>query len=179
MRDARGLGKLANTRSRALAAVRDLVFRLNLVPAPSFPVLTDGVLARDDAGRLQKPAGSVPGQGRVADQAGTHRLDDVTPFGFVLITRRPVLAGLPADLRSALTAIGLHEVVVADQPHGAAQYGDVDGVYRNMLDDLGADLLVVRPDLVLYGHARADHAEALLHGLVRRLSRPLTTHQPA
>jgi 3-(3-hydroxy-phenyl)propionate hydroxylase len=177
MLDSRGLGKLANTRSRALAALRDLIFRLNLAPAPAFPVLTDGVLARDGSGRVLESAGSVPGQGRVADGDQLRRLDDVTPFGFVLLTHRPLLSTLPAALCSALTAIGLREVVLRPEVAAgddAAGYGDADGVYRRMFDELDADLLVVRPDLVLYGHARTDAgASSLLHGLVSALGRPL------
>jgi 3-(3-hydroxy-phenyl)propionate hydroxylase len=111
MLDSRGLGTLANTRSRVVAAVRDLIFRLNLAPAPAMPVLADGVLARDESGQVQRAAGSVPGQGRVADSEQARRLNDVTPFGFVMLTRRPVLSGLPSALRSALTAIGAHSLL--------------------------------------------------------------------
>jgi hypothetical protein len=52
---------------------------------------------------------------------------------------------------------------------------DVDGVYGRMFDDMDADAILIRPDLVLYGHTRAAGASDLLEGL----GRDLGIHEPA
>lgn len=164
MLDARTLGKIANTGNRVLAAGRDLMFRFHLAPTPKFPVLTDGALARTGKGALQAHAGTVPGQGRIGVDGETRRLDGVTGYGFVLITRGDALSALSPRARQVVDDLAIRPVIL---DAGGAQ--DVDGVYARIFVDMGADALLVRPDLVLYGHAQAQELSGLLEGLGRDL----------
>jgi 3-(3-hydroxy-phenyl)propionate hydroxylase len=156
----RSLGKVANTTNRVLATLRDLMFRFNVAPKPKFPVLTAGVLRRTTSGSLQPGAGTVPGQGKVEKDHSTTPFDDILEFGFVLIAREDVLARQSDELRSNLDAIGLQQVIVGDVVR------DVDGFYGTLIDGLGADVVLIRPDLVMYGHADGSHVQELLSDLV-------------
>lgn len=163
MLDARALGLVANTANPVKAAVRDLLFRFKLTPKPAFPVLTDGVLARDVNGRLQAQAGSLPGQGRLQLQGRIDRFDAHVGWRFALVARAGVAQALPAVTRETLRALGAAVVELAPGV-------DVDGVYGRLLDGLGADLALLRPDFVLYGHAPAAQGASLVEGLQRHLS---------
>lgn len=105
-------GKIANTSNAVLATLRDLMFRLNLAPTPKFPVLTDGVLARAAKGKLQAHAGTVPGQGRVAAGDTVQRLDELTGFGFVLLSRGDILPALSSRARQIVDDLRITSVVI-------------------------------------------------------------------
>jgi 3-(3-hydroxy-phenyl)propionate hydroxylase len=48
----------------------------------------------------------------------------------------------------------------------------VDGTYTRWLDDLDADVVLVRPDFHLYGAERADRAGQLAVGFLAALRSP-------
>lgn len=168
MLDSRSLGLVANTSNPVKAAVRDLLFRFKLTPKPKFPILTDGVLARGVDGKPMPGAGTLPGQGRVLVDGRAMRFDEHAGFGFTLVSRVEAMAALPEGLREDLLRVGLREIVLGSQP---SQVQDVDGVYGQALDELGADVMLIRPDFVLYGHARRAGVADLLQGFVRQLVR--------
>jgi 3-(3-hydroxy-phenyl)propionate hydroxylase len=146
--------------------VRDLLFRFNLTPKPKFPILTDGVLARGAEGKPVPEAGTLPAHGRVAVDGQTMRFDEHAGFGFTLVSRGAVMATLPDGLRTALQAVGVREVVLGVQRE---QVQDVDGVYGHSLDALGADVMLIRPDFVLYGCATTTHVQGFLLDFLGRL----------
>lgn len=163
MLDSRALGQVANTSNPVKAAIRDLLFKLKLTPKPKFPVLNDGVLARTGAGRLQKDAGTLPGQGRLMVDDRTVRFDEHVGFNFAMVARTGVVAELPRDLRARLEAMGARVVELAAGV-------DVDGVYTGLLASLGADLVLIRPDFVLYGHSSKLDATGLVEKLFADLN---------
>lgn len=162
MLDARSLGLVANTANPVKAAVRDLLFRFKLTPKPSFPTLRDGVLAREDGGKLQPRAGTLPGQGHLQVDGRRVRWDAHVGFRFALLLRAGLGGRLGAPTLQQLEAIG---AVVVELAPGM----DPDGVYGPLLDSLAADAAVLRPDFVLYGHARADQITALVDRLLGRM----------
>lgn len=174
MKVSRSLALMANTTNKLKATFRDLMLRWVRPPPPKFPNLTDGVLARDSANRPVRAAGTVPPQGRLIVGGRTRRFDEHVGFRFALVMRAEIGRELPAALWRDLEAIGvcfiepLGSAAAAGSVSGRAVV-DCDGVYAHLLDELDADAALIRPDFVLYGHARADRLEPLLRGLLRDL----------
>lgn len=166
MLGSRNLGKIANTRNRALATMRDLMFRFNLAPKPKFPVLSTGILQRQESGKPGPEVGGVPGQGRVEQEGRVSRFDDVVEFGSVLIARSDVLAEQPNELRTDIDRIGLQQIIIGEDVR------DVEGFYVGLLDKLSADAILVRPDLVLYGYATGAEVGNLLSGFTQAVITP-------
>jgi 3-(3-hydroxy-phenyl)propionate hydroxylase len=172
MLGSRSLGLVANTANPVKAAIRDLMFGLKLAPNPKFPILTDGVLARDPNGTPMSNAGTLPPQGRITVAGSTRRFDEHAGFGFVMVSRADVMPQLSDALRTALREIGLQCFVLdgrASQATDAIAIGDTDSVYGQTLSALQADVMIIRPDFVLYGHATRADVNRLLHGLLREL----------
>jgi 3-(3-hydroxy-phenyl)propionate hydroxylase len=167
MLDARSLGLVANTANPVKAAIRDLMFKLKLTPKPQFPVLTGGMLAKGADGKPAPEAGSLPGQGRITVHGRTMRFDAHVGFHFALVATPAAMRCLPQALRSDLHALGVRMLELAGT--GEAGVTDVDGVYTRLLETLGAEAALIRPDFVLYGHAPASALAALLHGFVHQV----------
>jgi 3-(3-hydroxy-phenyl)propionate hydroxylase len=171
MLDSRSLGLVANTASPVKAAVRDLLFKFKLAPKPKFPVLTEGVLARGFDGKPMRQAGTLAPQGRIAVDGRTLRFDEHVGFNFALVASAGAASELPADLRNALQSVGVHFVELA--PSSGSGQGrcvfDVDGVYATFLKSLDADVVLTRPDFVVYGHADRTGLAQLAEGFLRQL----------
>ncbi len=172
MLDSRALGLVANTSNPIKAFVRDRIFRWKLAPVPKWPTLEGGVLARDANGKLSVQVGSVPGQGRVALDGEPLRFDQAVGFHFVWLGRTDIWPDLPADLRKRLTALDVKLLCLSAAVPGSQSQaiGDVDGVYGRLLDSLQADGVLLRPDFVLYGHAKQEGAEAMLRDFVQQVT---------
>ncbi|KEQ52162.1 bifunctional 3-(3-hydroxy-phenyl)propionate/3-hydroxycinnamic acid hydroxylase [Sphingobium chlorophenolicum] len=168
---ARKLGILANLRNPFLAAIRDMVMRFKRPPSPAFPILTDGILARDASGKPMPGAGSLPGQGRLTIDGETKTFDEHIGFHFTLIAKHGVAAGIPAPLRKDLDSIGVRILDLAPRGQAAANGSvvDVDGVYGSLLDEMNADVAIIRPDFVLYGYSDSKGMVALLSDLLKQL----------
>ena len=165
MMDSRALGGVANTSNPVKAAVRDLLFRFKLAPKPTFPILRAGVLAPGSGGKPMREAGTLPPQGHLAINGRTMRFDEHVGFHFALLTKPGLRSVLAPALTQALQAVGVCFLELGvDQ--GVV---DADGVYAHLLESLGADAALIRPDFVLYGHASRAGLPALAEGLLQRL----------
>ncbi len=147
-----------------------------------FPGLSHGLLSRvPTAGR-----GQLSVQGRVAGAAGTGRFDAVVGRGHLVLAAPAAAAALEEPgVLDGLAALGVVAVVVGDDPAPptmARVVRDVDGTYARWFADLGAELIVVRPDFYVYGTAPdLDTASRLLQeyvddlgGRLKALTRALT-----
>lgn len=178
MQQARSLGLVANTANPIKAAVRDLLFRFKLTPKPEFPTLNDGMLQRQHDGKLAPGAGSLPGQGHLVVDGRKLRFDEHVGFAFALLLRHVPPGGFVPTLQAALDAAGVRCMAIDGPALDFARVGDADGSYRALMDELDADAVLLRPDFVLYGHARFDGLSELLRGLLSQL-RCLSMPAPA
>ncbi|MFD5597462.1 bifunctional 3-(3-hydroxy-phenyl)propionate/3-hydroxycinnamic acid hydroxylase [Streptomyces griseorubiginosus] len=139
-----GLGKVANTHDVGAAAARDAAFFAGKVPPPPpFPPLNGGVLRRESGA----PVGTLTPQGRIRMADGrTGRLDDLTGYGFTLVTAEDPTAALGPGRIARLEHLGC-SVVALDT------VDDLDGRHREYLQRLGAVAYLARPDFVLFGAA--------------------------
>lgn len=142
------------------AAERDEMFLSGKAPPPApFPILTDGLLARDASGAVTDPAGELAPHGTVRLQRRTGRFDNVVPPGFTLILNGSIdTAGLSADSRATLEALDVTVAEVA--PRTAArddQIADTQGQILPFMAEKGVNAMLVRPDFFLFG-AAADAA---------------------
>lgn len=175
MLGSRALGQIANTANPLKAALRDLLFRLRLNPsAPAFPTLTAGVLQRDASGKLAPGAGSLPAQGRLVVDGKTLRFDQHAGFGFTVLLRHAPSAAESASISARLAPLSARVFVLAPtREPGFTQAQDVDGVYLKLLDELAADVAILRPDFVLFGHSDLKSVDKLLEELANQLKLPI------
>lgn len=155
MQSAVMLGKVANTHSRALAFIRDLAFRFNLVPPPPpFPAFTGGVIQNDRSGEAGKVVGSVPPQGQVSVGGRTGRLDEHVGYRFALIAESNPATVLDPSRVGFLRDLGCRLFTLAeDAGPGVEHIVDTDGVYSKYLAEKRVAALLTRPDLNLFGFA--------------------------
>ena len=152
MKTAVMLGKVANTRNRAVAFVRDLPFRFKLVPpSPPFAAFTGGVVRGDRSGKAGKALSSVPPQGFVEVDGERRRLD-VVGYRFALLARSNPTKSLISDQFSFLANLDCRIVTLGDDASAEAiQAVDSDRVYGAYLNEAGSFAMLLRPDTNLLG----------------------------
>jgi 3-(3-hydroxy-phenyl)propionate hydroxylase len=111
------------------------------IPPP--PPITGGVTRPDDP-----HAGELGRQGVVAHRGRVGRFDDVVAGGWVLISSGDDPA-LPGPLKAWWETIGGTTFAFG----GAEAVEDVDGTYGRWFDELGAVVVLQRPDFHLFGTA--------------------------
>ena len=155
MRSAVMLGKVANTHSRAVAFIRDLAFRFNLVPPPPpFPAFTAGVIQNDRSGEAGAVVGSVPPQGQVSSGGRTGRLDERVGYRFALIAENDPATVLDPARIGFLRDLGCRLFTLADDAApDVERIVDTAGVYSKYLAEKRVAGLLTRPDLNLFGYA--------------------------
>lgn len=173
------LGKIVCISDPAAAAARDEAFTTGQVPPPPpFPWLINGLLHRGPDGTPTAAAGRLALQPRVHHDGRTGLLDDVVGGGWLLLSRRPVAElGLRDDQLAVLNALGGRSVHIT-RARAPGAVVDMDADATRWLDELDADVVLVRPDFYVYGAARADGADALLRSLRDQLH-PHLVVQPA
>ena len=171
------LGKIVCTTDPAEAAERDagMIARLRQgrpPPAPPRPGLGPGLHVGAHGGALAR-------QGRVVAAGGAPRLlDDVLGGPGALLARSSAsLEGLDGPTRKALDDLGVRLVALTGPPVTSTQVvDDVEGTYATWLDQLGVDVVLIRPDFHLYGCADHQGGAQLAEGFLaqagaRRFSR--------
>jgi 2-polyprenyl-6-methoxyphenol hydroxylase-like FAD-dependent oxidoreductase len=173
------LGRIVCISDPDAAAARDEAFKTGQVPQPPpFPWLTDGVLHRGVDGQPTAVAGRLAVQPRVHHNGCTGLFDDVVGTGWTLISRQPLSSlDLESDDLSFLESLGGQAVHVT-RAKVPGTVIDMDAEATRWLDQLNADVVLVRPDFYVYGAARADAASDLLGSLRRQMDTHLVT-QPA
>jgi 3-(3-hydroxy-phenyl)propionate hydroxylase len=167
------LGKVICITGPAEAAARDarMIAEWSAgmkAPAPPRPRLGPGLHTGPAGGLLAR-------QGRVRVSGAPPVLfDDAFAGPGGLIARSSGMLGdLEPRLREPLRQLGIDLVALAGPPAGDITIvDDVDATHARWLDDLGADVVLVRPDFHLYGGGRADQAGQLAAGFVTALRSP-------
>ena len=134
-------------------------------PAPPRPGLGPGIHTGPAGGQLAR-------QGRVREDGGAPLLfDDAFGGPGALIARAATaLDAVDAEVRTALAELAIDLVALSGPgTAGVRVVDDVDGTHRSWLDDLGADVVLVRPDFHVYGAGSSDDAPGLAAGFLARL----------
>ena len=156
------------------AAERDEMFLSGKAPPPApFPILTDGLLARDAGGGVQAPAGDLAPHGTVRHQRRTGRFDTMVPPGFTLLLNGAFgPEALSAESRATLLALGGTVVTVAPRTSARDdQIADTQGQFLPYMAAREVNALLVRPDFFLFGGAAdAVGLDRLIADLARQAS---------
>jgi 3-(3-hydroxy-phenyl)propionate hydroxylase/flavoprotein hydroxylase len=160
------LGSIICIPDPAAAAERDRAFQSGEAPPPApFPILTDGLLARNADGSVQAPAGDLGPHGTVRHKRRTGRFDSFVHPGFTLILDRTIdRRALPMQ---ALHDLGVRVVTMADRVSATdEEFADSQGQFLPYMQERGVHALLVRPDFFLFGAAAdADALNALIGAL--------------
>ncbi|WP_433678300.1 bifunctional 3-(3-hydroxy-phenyl)propionate/3-hydroxycinnamic acid hydroxylase [Nocardia sp. CA-119907] len=141
----------------------------HVLPVGAPPVLGDGVLQRLPDGRTAPSVGHLTPQYRVRRGDTTARLDDLTGFGFTVLTDGLDQAVLSPEHRRFLDDIGATLVSLTSDPTGPG-YIDVDRGYLPHMREHGHIAAIIRPDFYLFGAAHdVDELAALLDQLRTQL----------
>jgi 2-polyprenyl-6-methoxyphenol hydroxylase-like FAD-dependent oxidoreductase len=163
------LGQVICVLDPAAAAARDAGMQAARAAGAAPP--SSGILPSLGPGiHLPDCHGGTLGVGGHVTHAGkSGHFDDIVGHGFVLIAHAqdpqvsPASAAVLADLGGITVGIG--------SPDGAA---DRDGAYGRWFSELGADVILMRPDFYVFGSGRGDHAaDALVQRLASCLALPL------
>lgn len=158
-----GLGEVICVNDPEAAAQRDAAMKAALAdpslapPPPPPPTLTAGVIGSHPV------AGQLSHQYRVQQASTTDFFDQVKGYGWVVISR----AGHPARDVSPENDAWARETgaVLAAVGGDRADLVDVDGGYAAWFDEIGAEVVVVRPDFYVYDAGPASE----LNGILDRL----------
>jgi len=136
-------------------------------PPPQPPRLGPGIFAADDPS-----AGVVSIQSMVRHQERTGLFDDVVGRGWFALIRgaKPTLSD-PA--RRVTERLHIRLLTIGPGAAEGIDVVDLDGRYGQWLDELSADVAVVRPDFCVYGALpNAADLDGLLQTLDHQLSPP-------
>jgi 2-polyprenyl-6-methoxyphenol hydroxylase-like FAD-dependent oxidoreductase len=149
------LGKIICMPDPAEAAARDAAFLGGTaLPPPPFPQLTEGLLHRDDDGKLAPGAGLLaPHVGLLVD-GDRRRLDEVARVGGFSIIARGFNPSdtLEPHMLHALAVVGASYIALGEADH-VGGVKDLDGRLEEFLDRHGWAAVIVRPDFYVYGGA--------------------------
>lgn len=165
------LGSIICIPDAEAAAARDRMFLSGEAPPPApFPILTDGLLARDAAGAPAGIAGQLSPHGVVRHRGRTDRFDSFVAPGFNLILTEDIAAeALSGESRAILAALHARIVTVADRrAAGDDQIADTQGQFLPYMAERGVGAMLLRPDLHIFGGA-AD--AAALNAVIADLGR--------
>jgi 2-polyprenyl-6-methoxyphenol hydroxylase-like FAD-dependent oxidoreductase len=153
------VGAVSCTFDPVAAAERDAAFAEGRAQPPAeSPGIVDGLLLKDSAGQVARPAGWLGPQAQVRYQGAVGRLDDIARTGsFTLLAYkfdpRPML---DASQRDYLDRLGAKIVVIGPQDaNDAAVAADITGVYKDYFESRNLAAIVVRPDFYIFGGASA------------------------
>jgi len=150
-------GKIPCTLDPEEARQRDERFKAGwLPPMPDFPKLVNGVLSRTGDGTPAGAAGTLGLQARIRKEGRVELFDEFYPttaFSVISIAGDP-RGVLRPDQIVALNRMGVHLVELGPQ----AGVEDLNGAYRDYMAEIGASVVVNRPDLYVFG-ACADLAQ--------------------
>jgi 2-polyprenyl-6-methoxyphenol hydroxylase-like FAD-dependent oxidoreductase len=126
------------------------------------PGFAEGLIAQAD--NNVRGAGDAFPQGVVRRDGAQGRFDDIAGGGFLIVSRgenpEPVM---PSDDKAFWTAIGGRFAHFSDV---AGDLADVEGIYSQLMDEYGCDVLLKRPDYYLFGACRtAKNLPALIGDL--------------
>lgn len=123
---------------------------------PPAPRLGEGVHVGEHGGRLSR-------QGRVltGEDQQPRLFDDVFGAGALILRSAEAAAEMSPELVAALRELGFAVVRMGGQMgegpgSGIQTFKDVDGVYTQWFEDLGAQAVLVRPDFFVYGTAGTE-----------------------
>lgn len=158
----------------ASAAQRDEFFRTTEDSIDVYiEPLRNGILYQPELRRYGCQAGELAPQGRVRYEGREALLDDITGYGFQLVSSIDLDDALGARRLDELDRIGVHRVVIGDD---AGQFADVEGVYADYFAEHNAVAFIGRPDVYTFG-AVGDVAMAT--AMVDSLLSQLLTAQTA
>ena len=121
----------------------------------------------------------MPGQGHVGIDGRSIRFDDHVCFHFALVSEADVTSQFTPRLAAALNDIGVRPVVFGPAGQGEAKRVlDLNSFYQRLFQTTGSDVLLFRPDFVLYGHASRAKAAELVEQLLRDLGYIEAAAQP-
>lgn len=149
------LGSIICMPDPAEAQKRDEMFLGGNAPKPApFPILTDGLLERDEKGAVRAPAGELSCAGTVRFGGKTGRYDAFVPPGkFTLVVREGF--DLSAQAREICTEYGITIVTVADRRLAKdEQIADTQGQFGSYMGSHDIGAMLVRPDFYLFGGAK-------------------------
>lgn len=179
------LGSIICIPDEETAAERDRKFLSGEVSMAPFPILTDGLLARDADGRVTAPAGQLSPHGVVRHRGRTGRFDSFVPTGFTLILTPDIdIHDLSDASRATLESLNARVVTIAGRSVATdRQFADTQGQFLPFMASRGIKAMLVRPDLYIFGGASdAAGLDAIIEGLDRQarglgLVRSFTTPQ--
>lgn len=159
-----GLGQVICVTDPEAVAARDAQLKAVLAdptlapPPPTPPHLGEGVTG-------DHPQAGFPSvQGTVTVDGISGKFDDVLGYGWTVIARPGALTGLDQQGTAWARDFGFRffEVGPAGTVDTTAAIRDDDGTYGSWLDELGADVAVVRPDHYLYDACATGELDAVL-----------------
>jgi len=176
IREAVRLGEIICVSDAKAALARDAQLRearrdpqLAPPPPPPWRVTPGLATASDDdlAGLL-----SVQGRVRIGERTGL--LEDLIGTGFSLVSiRENPAASLGTDATTIWGRLGGRSIYVGGE---GAMAEDLDGTYASWFAERDVELILIRPDFVIYGSARDTDAG---NDLVLSLGDALGIHRPA
>lgn len=156
-----GLGQVICVSDPEAAAARDKQMRAVLAdptlapPPPPPPHLGAGLKGS------HPEAGSTSCQGRVTAAGRSGRFDDILGYGWTVLGQPGAFAALGAETRAWAEGYGLRFVEIGE----GAPVSDDEGTYGAWFDELGADVVVVRPDFYIYDAGPAGDLDQVLRTL--------------
>ncbi|WP_321785079.1 bifunctional 3-(3-hydroxy-phenyl)propionate/3-hydroxycinnamic acid hydroxylase [Paraburkholderia sp. J94] len=163
------LSRVVNLVDAAQAAARDQGMReKGEGHPPELPALLGGVLHRDAHGNVVAGSGLFTPQGRLGRDGIEDRGDEFLGGGFQLWCLKDPAAHLSDEARATLDRLGC-KVGVFDDAASTHAFEDIDGTYRAFLDNLNAEVAIIRPDFYVFGAVKAQALNALVADLGVRL----------
>jgi 3-(3-hydroxy-phenyl)propionate hydroxylase len=166
------VGQVACERDPEKAAARDEMYRTGEVPPPpDQPLLTQGVLHRDQAGEIVAPTAELieQGMGKLGEEIG--RFGEVVGWGFTLLAwEADPFDHIGDEQRAFLDSIGAKVVKITNNPESSG-WLDMDRTYESWFTDHGMlKAVIARPDFSVFGGVwDLDDLPALVDDLGRQL----------
>jgi 3-(3-hydroxy-phenyl)propionate hydroxylase len=172
------LGRIIQTRSRAVALLRNLAMR----PSGAIPALnrffyrTANRKRSLEGGFLGRNHRRLPGQLSMQPtitlaDGRTTLLDEVLGSQFAILARSGTLDGRRGAIDRLRTRVPV-EVVEFDGDATEHRIGDPDGILSDWFDRNGVDFVLLRPDRHVYDAGRADALDRVVASFSEQLPLP-------